>query len=142
MAPSYDRVHQLADQDTTASNVRRLPSPSPLDQIWHRPPHTKPPHRGRGLRLAGHRREDDLYDLVKGRRPNQISFAYDVVDAGPVKSAGDEPVNELRALKLYEVSLVPVGANQDTSVVAVKSVPRSAATQTLALRLAILTANT
>lgn len=83
-----------------------------------------------------------MYDLVKGRRPNQISFAYDVVDAGPVKSAGDEPVNELRALKLYEVSLVPVGANQDTSVVAVKSVPRSAATQTLALRLAILTANT
>ena len=39
----------------------------------------------------------------------------------PVKLDDGTTANELRRLKLYEVSLVPVGANQDTSVLAVKA---------------------
>lgn len=61
-----------------------------------------------------------VYRMLKGRRVNQMSFAYDVLDSGSVTKDGDK-VNELRALKLYEVSVVTIGANQETEVLAVKS---------------------
>lgn len=63
-----------------------------------------------------------VYRLVKGRRLNQLSFAYDVIDEGEVEVDGGVKANELRKLKRYEFSFVPVGANQDTSVVAVKGI--------------------
>lgn len=69
-----------------------------------------------------------VYRLVKGRRLNQLSFAFDVEDEGQVEVDGVK-ANELRKLKVYEFSFVPIGANQDTSVVAVKSAA-SALTQT------------
>lgn len=62
-----------------------------------------------------------VYRLVKGRRLNQLSFAFDVLDSGPVELEGGFKANELRKLKVYEHSFVPIGANQDTSVVAVKA---------------------
>lgn len=62
-----------------------------------------------------------VYRLVKGRRLNQLSFAFDVLDEGSVELDGGEKANELRKLKVYEFSFVPIGANQDTSVVAVKA---------------------
>ena len=62
-----------------------------------------------------------VYRLVKGRRLNQLSFAFDVIEEGAVELAGGESANELRKLKVYEFSFVPIGANQDTSVFAVKS---------------------
>lgn len=62
-----------------------------------------------------------VYRLVKGKRLNQLSFAYDVQDEGEVEVEGGRKANELRKLKVYEFSFVPIGANQDTSVVAVKS---------------------
>lgn len=62
-----------------------------------------------------------VYRLVKGRRLNQLSFAFDVLDSGPVELEGGVKANELRKLKVYEFSFVPIGANQDTSVVAVKA---------------------
>lgn len=62
-----------------------------------------------------------VYRLVKGRRLNQLSFAYDVLEEAQVVLADGTKVNELRKLNVYEFSFVPVGANQDTSVVAVKS---------------------
>lgn len=62
-----------------------------------------------------------VYRLVKGRRLTQLSFAYDTLDEGPVELDGGIKANELRKLKRYEFSFVPIGANQDTSVVAVKS---------------------
>lgn len=62
-----------------------------------------------------------VYRLVKGRQLNQLSFAYDVLDSGKSEGEDGETVNELRKLKVYEFSFVPVGANQDTSVVAVKT---------------------
>ena len=63
-----------------------------------------------------------VYRLVKGRRLNQLSFAYDVLDEGRVELEDGQKANELRKLRVYEFSFVPVGANQDTSVVAVKAI--------------------
>lgn len=60
------------------------------------------------------------YRLLKGRRIDQMSFAYDVLDEGQVEIDGQK-VNELRELSLYEVSVVPIGANQDTEILAVKA---------------------
>lgn len=57
-----------------------------------------------------------VYRLLKGRRVSQMSFAYDVIDA---EKQGDG--NHLRELKLYEVSVVPIGANQETEILAVKA---------------------
>lgn len=62
-----------------------------------------------------------VYRLVKGKRLNQLSFAYDVLDEGQVELEDGTKANELRKLNVYEFSFVPVGANQDTSVVAVKA---------------------
>jgi HK97 family phage prohead protease len=73
------------------------------------------------------------YRMLKGRRINQMSFAYDVEEGGYAKrkkDAGDESANpeleevyELRSLKLYEVSVVTIGANQETEILAVKTIP-------------------
>lgn len=62
------------------------------------------------------------YRMLKGRRIRQMSFAYDEMDSGPAVHDGDN-VWELRELKLYEVSIVTVGANQETEILAVKQVP-------------------
>jgi HK97 family phage prohead protease len=53
--------------------------------------------------------------LMKGRRVSQFSFAYDVVEQEEV-----DGVNELQALKLYEVGPTPIGANDQTELLAVK----------------------
>lgn len=63
-----------------------------------------------------------VYRLVKGRRLRQLSFAYDVIDEAGVELEDGRKANELRKLKVYEFSFVPIGANQDTSVVAVKGI--------------------
>lgn len=60
------------------------------------------------------------YRMLKGGRVNQMSFAYDVLDGGPGVVNGED-VYELRDLKVYEVSVVTIGANQETEVLAVKS---------------------
>lgn len=70
-----------------------------------------------------------VYRLVKGRRISQMSFAYDVLDSGTVVLDDGDEANELRRLKVYEFSFVPIGANQDTSIVAIKS-----ATEALAIK--------
>jgi hypothetical protein len=63
-----------------------------------------------------------VYRMLKGRRINQMSFAYDVVDGSTEKIDGQD-VYEIRDMKLYEVSVVTVGANQETEVLAVKQMP-------------------
>lgn len=65
-----------------------------------------------------------VYRLVKDKRLSQMSFAFDTIRQATVKLDDGTEANELRELKVYEFSFVPVGANQDTSVLAVKS-PRS-----------------
>lgn len=67
-----------------------------------------------------------VYRLVKGRRLTQLSFAYDTIDEAGVELEGGVKANELRELKVYEFSFVPLGANQDTSVVAVKAIADAA----------------
>ncbi|WEV68724.1 HK97 family phage prohead protease [Bifidobacterium sp. ESL0775] len=62
-----------------------------------------------------------VYRLLKAKRLSQLSFAYDVEDEGTVTLDDGTKANELRKLDIYEASFVPVGANQDTSVVAIKS---------------------
>lgn len=60
-----------------------------------------------------------VYRLVKGRRLNQLSFAYDVLDYA-VERKEQEEIRVLKKVHVHEFSFVPVGANQDTSVVMVK----------------------
>lgn len=79
---------------------------------------------------------EQVYSLVKAKRLSQASFAFDVLDQEEVQTPTG-PANELRNVKLYEVSLVPVGANSDAGVVAVKAGPRRHA-DALALRLRLL----
>jgi HK97 family phage prohead protease len=62
-----------------------------------------------------------IYRLLKGRRVTQMSFAYDVVDAGWGKREGDREVYELRELKVHEVGPCLIGANQETELLAVKA---------------------
>ena len=81
----------------------------------------------RGLKVHGRLDLDtetgeQVYRLVKGRRLSQLSFAYDEVRTRPVK--GDPRLGSYKSLDelhVHEVSLVPVGANRETSVVAVKA---------------------
>lgn len=61
------------------------------------------------------------YRLVKSGRLRELSFAFDVLDEGQVEVDGGRKANELRDLDVFEFSFVHVGANRDTSVVAVKS---------------------
>lgn len=68
-----------------------------------------------------------VYRMLKGGRVNQLSFAFDVLDSRTVSDDAGEKgrkapeVRELTELKLYEVSIVTIGANQETEVLAVKS---------------------
>ncbi|UGS26330.1 HK97 family phage prohead protease [Microbacterium resistens] len=62
-----------------------------------------------------------VYKLVKSGRIRELSFAYDVLDGDVVELDDGTKAYELRDLDVFEYSFVPVGANRDTSVVAVKS---------------------
>lgn len=68
-----------------------------------------------------------VYRMLKGRRINQMSFAYDVVDGSQEKrqkaDGDDEGYYALNELKVYEVSVVTIGANQETEILAVKQIP-------------------
>ncbi|GGL76925.1 peptidase U35 [Curtobacterium citreum] len=61
------------------------------------------------------------YKLLKAGLVKQMSFAYDVVEGALVESENDGYYYELRKLTIHEVSVVPVGANQETEILAVKS---------------------
>jgi HK97 family phage prohead protease len=66
------------------------------------------------------------YRLLKSGRVNQMSFAYRIVDGAFIMPEGDDKTYrdayyELRELELYEVSVVPIGANQETEILAVKA---------------------
>lgn len=61
-----------------------------------------------------------VHRLLKGGRLSQFSFAYDVLEGGFETSDGEE-FYALRKLKLYEVGPTPIGAHQDTELLAVKA---------------------
>lgn len=60
------------------------------------------------------------YKLVKGKRLSKLSFAYSTLDEGKVELDDGTSANELRKLDVFEFSFVPVPANSDASVLAVK----------------------
>ena len=66
-----------------------------------------------------------VHRLLKGRRVTQFSFAYDISKAewAKTKNADGEDVEvyELHELKLHEVGPTPIGANQSTTLLGVKS---------------------
>lgn len=64
-----------------------------------------------------------VYRLLKEKRLSQMSFAFDVKEGGMAEVDG-EHVYELRELTLYECSVVPIGANQETEILAVKAMAR------------------
>lgn len=61
-----------------------------------------------------------VYRLIKDGRVNQMSFAFDVEDYAFASSEEKGEYVELRKLKLHEVSVVQVGANQATELLDVK----------------------
>lgn len=59
--------------------------------------------------------------LYKDGRLRKFSFAYDVLKAGMVTLEDNSKAQELQEVDLYEISAVPVPANDDASVVDVKA---------------------
>lgn len=60
-------------------------------------------------------------EIVKSGVVYQFSFAYDVLEAGPTELENGTKANELRKLDLFEVSIVPIPANQNAVMTDVKS---------------------
>lgn len=90
--------------------------------------------------------EAEFDDTEEGQRARQLasdgrlckfSFAYDILDQGEVILEDGRKANELRKLRIHEVSLVMYPANPDTSVVSVKSGRRNSAKDAEAIRDAI-----
>lgn len=72
-----------------------------------------------------------VYRLVKAGRVRELSFSYQIRDAATVEiedaDGKTSEAYELRDLDLLEISLVQVGANRHTSVLAAKSAAQAAA---------------
>lgn len=75
-----------------------------------------------------------VYRLIKGRRIDQMSFAYDVVQKVETYLEGDIEVSQILEVKLYEVSVVTIGANQETEILAVKQAGEVAARMAAAVK--------
>ena len=60
-------------------------------------------------------------ELVKSGVVYQFSFAYDVLEAGPTELEDGIKAYELKKLDLFEVSIVPIPANQNAVMTDVKS---------------------
>lgn len=58
--------------------------------------------------------------LVMEGRLKKLSFAYDVIEQEPIVLTDGTKANELRELDIFEVSLVPIPANQHAEVVLAK----------------------
>lgn len=61
-----------------------------------------------------------VLNLIKKGRLSEMSFAFQYVDASPAQVDGED-VYEVREVDLYEVSVVPIGANRDTEILSAKS---------------------
>ena len=62
-------------------------------------------------------------EIVKSGCVYQFSFAYDIREAEEVELEDGTKANELRKLDLYEVSIVPIPANQNAVMTAIKAIP-------------------
>ena len=84
----------------------------------------------RGLRIEATFDKDSetaqyVRRLVLEKRLSKLSFAYDVLDEGTIVLDDGREANELRDIKLYEVSLVPIPANGHAEVVEAKAADTS-----------------
>lgn len=66
------------------------------------------------------------YKLIKSGRVAQMSFAYSIVEGEWVEPVGEgktykDAYYSLKKLDLFEVSVVPIGANQETEILVVKA---------------------
>lgn len=59
--------------------------------------------------------------LVREGRLSKMSFAFDVIDQGTITLEDGREANELRKVELFEVSLVPIPANQHADIIDVKA---------------------
>ena len=73
-------------------------------------------------------------ELAASGRLCKFSFAYDVLEAAQIKLDDGRDANELRKLDIHEVSLVMYPANDDTSVIDVKTGRRNSAADEETLR--------
>lgn len=85
----------------------------------------------RGLKVVGQLdlespKGAQVHRMLKGKRISQMSFAYDVVK-GSMGQLDGLDVYELHEVKIYEVSLVTIGANSETEILAVKTAAESLA---------------
>ena len=76
-------------------------------------------------------------ELVKSGVIYQFSFAYDVLEAGPVELENGVKANELRKLDLFEISIVPIPANPRAEVTDIKAGRRNSKKDADAIREAI-----
>ncbi|NNO09620.1 HK97 family phage prohead protease [Corynebacterium sp. zg910] len=79
----------------------------------------------RGLKITADLDMDNpsavqVLNLISKGRLSEMSFAFNYRDAGPATVDGDE-IFEVRAVELFEVSVVPIGANRETEIVSAKS---------------------
>ena len=80
----------------------------------------------RGLRIEAEFDPDNTKaqyarKLVREGRLSKMSFAFDVIDQGTITLEDGREANELRKVDLFEVSLVPIPANQHADVIDVKA---------------------
>ena len=80
-------------------------------------------------------------ELVKSGVVYQFSFAYDVLDQGPVELEDGVKANELRKLDLFEISIVPIPANQNAVMTDIKAGRRNRKSDETIIRQIISLAN-
>jgi hypothetical protein len=76
-------------------------------------------------------------EIVKSGVVFQFSFAYDILEAGPTELEDGTKANELRKLELFEVSIVPIPANQNAVMTEVKAGRRNSKSDEDKIRQAI-----
>lgn len=76
-------------------------------------------------------------EIVKSGVVFQFSYAYDVLEAGPVELEDGVKANELRKLDLFEISIVPIPANQNAVMTDIKAGRRNSKSDEDKIRQAI-----
>ena len=79
-----------------------------------------------GLKITGQLDLDNpkaaqVHKLLTEKRLSQMSFAFDVQKGAWVEDEEEGDYYSIEKVKLYEVSVVPIGANQETEILAVKA---------------------
>ena len=76
-------------------------------------------------------------ELVKSGVVYQFSFAYDVLEAGPTELEDGIKAYEIKKLDLFEVSIVPIPANQNAVMTEIKSGRRNSKSDETKIKQAI-----